>query len=117
MLSSETNFRTRLRTNLGAYLGAAALAAIATSAVAADPGFDDAQRRAALRAGIGACLSDRLRLCPEVEPGQGRIIACLVAHADQLDPVCAGAMEKASDALMSAARAIRPSPMVKTSNQ
>jgi len=97
------------------YLGAVVLAAIALPAFAAEPGVDDAKRLATFRAGVAACISDRVRLCPDVTPGEGRIVACLAAHTDQLNPVCAVAMERGSEALMALARAMRPNPMVKTS--
>jgi hypothetical protein len=99
------------------YLGAVAVTAtmMTAPALAGDTRNDDFKRIAAVHAAISACLSDRAELCPDVTPGKGRILACLVAQADQLSPSCAGAMETASDALMSARWATRPGPLVKTS--
>jgi cysteine rich repeat protein len=103
--------------SIRAYLGAVAVAAtmMTTAALADDSRMDDSRRMATLRAAVNACLADRARLCPDVAPGQGRIVACLVGQADQLSPLCAGAMEAASEALMSAGRALQLSPLVKSS--
>jgi hypothetical protein len=90
------------------YLGAVMLAAITNSASAGDANVDDLQRRAAFHAAFGACLSDRAKLCPDVAPGQGRIIACLTAHPDQLSPLCANGMAKMGDTLISIGQAMQP---------
>ena len=34
------------------------------------------------------CVDDAKRLCPGVQPGQGRIAACLKVHKDQLSQAC-----------------------------
>jgi hypothetical protein len=81
----------------GSYPGAAAaLATVTSSAVAADTNVEVLQRRAALHAAFADCLSDRVRLCPDVAPGRGRIVACLTAHPDQLSPMCAAGMARAA---------------------
>ncbi len=36
------------------------------------------------------CMDDAKKLCPGVEPGEGRIAACLKEHKDQLSPGCKG---------------------------
>ena len=95
-------------TSIKVYLGAAVLAAMTSSAFAADPVVDDLQRRAAFHAAYAACLSDRARLCPEVVPGQGRIVACLTTHSDQLSPLCADGMAKVGNALIAIGESIRP---------
>jgi Cysteine rich repeat len=101
-------------TSIRVYLGAVMLAAISTSAYAGDPTVDDLQRRAAFHTAYGACLSDRAKLCPDVVPGQGRIIACLTAHSDQLSPLCANGMTRLGDALIAIGAAIRPAAPVRT---
>ncbi len=40
------------------------------------------------------CKSDMARLCPGVEPGGGRIIACLKAHKMEMSVGCAQALQK-----------------------
>ncbi|MEA2907869.1 MAG: Cysteine rich repeat [Alphaproteobacteria bacterium] len=35
-----------------------------------------------------ACADDRDKLCPGVQPGEGRVIACLVKVKDKLSPAC-----------------------------
>lgn len=34
------------------------------------------------------CADDAKRLCPDVQPGQGRIAACLKEHKDQVSQAC-----------------------------
>jgi hypothetical protein len=84
------------------------LAMMATTALAEESGAQRLQRAPALRAGIAACMSDRVRLCADVAPGQGRIVRCLARQPDQLSVACAAAMQKASDALIAAGAAMRP---------
>jgi hypothetical protein len=35
-----------------------------------------------------ACTEDAAKFCPNVQPGEGRIIACLVKDKDKLTPAC-----------------------------
>ena len=35
-----------------------------------------------------ACTDDAAKLCPNVKPGEGRIIACLVKDKDKLTNAC-----------------------------
>jgi Cysteine rich repeat len=46
----------------------------------------------ALRA---ACETDVQKLCPGVQPGGGRILACLKEHKDQVSDGCKQAISKA----------------------
>jgi Cysteine rich repeat len=101
-------------TSIRVYLGAAMLATITTSAFAGDANVDDLQRRAAFHAAFGACLSDRAKLCPDVVAGQGRIVACLTAHSDQLSPLCANGMANVGDTLIAIGQAMRPAAPAKT---
>ncbi len=41
------------------------------------------------------CRADYARLCSGVQPGGGRILACLETQANALSPACAQAMAKA----------------------
>ena len=50
------------------------------------------------------CRSDYHRLCAGVQPGGGRIIACLHEHSHQLSAACGQAMPRA-DALRNSAAA------------
>ena len=54
---------------------------------------DDAAAMAVLRAG---CTADVQRLCANVQPGGGRIIACLRQHKDALSDQCKQAAQKAA---------------------
>jgi hypothetical protein len=40
------------------------------------------------------CKPDVARLCPSVEPGGGRIKACLAKHKEQISVGCAQALQK-----------------------
>lgn len=40
------------------------------------------------------CMADIQRLCPQVEPGGGRIKACLMAHKEAMSVGCAQALQK-----------------------
>lgn len=43
-----------------------------------------------------ACGTDIQKLCPSVQPGGGRILACLKQHKDQVTDVCKQAVIKAT---------------------
>ena len=43
-----------------------------------------------------ACETDIQKLCPSVQPGGGRILACLRQHKDQVTDVCKQAVIKAT---------------------
>jgi hypothetical protein len=44
---------------------------------------------------IQACRADYDRLCGDVTPGGGRILACLQSHAGQLTSACAQTLPRA----------------------
>lgn len=46
-----------------------------------------------------ACNGDILRFCPDVQPGGGRIVHCLIANRSQLTPACIDGMLHARSAL------------------
>lgn len=50
-----------------------------------------------------ACAADFKKLCPDVQPGGGRIRACIAQHRDELSQGC-------RDALQQARAAHRPQP-------
>jgi hypothetical protein len=43
---------------------------------------------------LAYCKSDVARLCPGVEPGGGRIVACLKEHKMEMSVGCAKALKK-----------------------
>jgi hypothetical protein len=43
-----------------------------------------------------ACETDIQKLCPGVQPGGGRILACLKQHKDQVSDACKQAVVKAT---------------------
>jgi len=53
------------------------------------------QMRSEARAVMQACRTDFDRLCSDVTPGGGRILACLQSHAGQLTSPCAQALPRA----------------------
>lgn len=50
------------------------------------------QMQSEARIVMQACRADHDRLCSDVTPGGGRILACLQSHAGQLSSVCARAL-------------------------
>jgi hypothetical protein len=78
------------------YPGAAdALATIASSAVAADTNVGAAAPGGASRCLRGLSFGPRAAVS-RCRAGQGRIVACLTAHPDQLSPMCAAGMARAA---------------------
>lgn len=51
----------------------------------------DAEETQALRT---YCKADVERICPNIEPGGGRIKACLMEHKEQMSVGCAQALQK-----------------------
>jgi hypothetical protein len=41
----------------------------------------------------GACKGDVDKLCKDVQPGEGRVLACLKSHQSELSPKCANNMK------------------------
>jgi len=41
-----------------------------------------------------ACEADVKRLCPNLQPGNGRIMTCLREHKSELSEGCASTLEK-----------------------
>lgn len=53
----------------------------------------------AVQAAWRACNGDIQKFCPEVKPGGGRIVRCLVANIPSLTPACRNGMVTAKAAL------------------
>jgi cysteine rich repeat protein len=51
-----------------------------------------------------ACKADLEKACPGIEPGQGRILACLEGKTDQLSQACKDDVSKKFNALYKACR-------------
>ena len=66
------------------------LGTFATVAAAKDQGPNPAVRE--------ACTADFKTLCSDVQPGGGRVVACLKQNADKLSPGCRSAMASAKGA-------------------
>ncbi len=63
---------------------------------------------AILRAG---CAEDAQRLCSDVQPGGGRVLACLKAHKDALSDKCKQAAQQAAAAANGANPPSTPPPV------
>jgi hypothetical protein len=50
--------------------------------------------RAAPHAAAQACRSDFTKYCSGVEPGGGRVVACLQQHQDELTPACKSTVDQ-----------------------
>ncbi len=85
-----------------------AMSASTSLALADELPLEKLQWMPEIRAAVTACMADQSRLCPDVAPGQGRILRCLAAQSDKLSVACASALQKASDALTTAGVALRP---------
>ncbi|HZX43854.1 MAG TPA: cysteine rich repeat-containing protein [Myxococcaceae bacterium] len=84
MLSRHRSFRSAL-------LGAATLlAAPLAFAQSSEPGKP--------------CKADLEKICPGVEPGHGRILACLEGKTDQLSPACKDDVSKKLNAFYKACK-------------
>lgn len=53
----------------------------------------------AVKAAQAACSADIQKFCPNVVPGEGRIVRCLVANAGQLSTPCRSSMLVAKSAI------------------
>jgi hypothetical protein len=76
-----------------ALAAAATLGLFASGAVLAR-GQPSPEMKAQARALAQACRADFSRLCPDVQRGGGRILACLRGHSDELTPPCHDAIVK-----------------------
>lgn len=50
--------------------------------------------RAAAQAAARACRDDVTRVCKGIQPGQGRVLACLREHREELSEACRAQIDK-----------------------
>lgn len=50
--------------------------------------------RAAAQAAARACRADVARVCKGIQPGQGRVLACLREHREALSEACRAQIDK-----------------------
>jgi hypothetical protein len=80
-----------------AWIFSLGLAMMASVAMAEDPPAAQptpAQQKA-MQEVRAACQADAQKLCASVQPGGGRIVACLKEHKDQVSDGCKQAITKA----------------------
>ncbi|MET0677060.1 MAG: cysteine rich repeat-containing protein [Bradyrhizobium sp.] len=86
-----------------ALAGSAFISAMSAIACSAQAQVPPQMRREAMTL-MQICRGDYDRLCAGVQPGGGRVLACLHEHANQLSADCSKAMPRA-DALKNSAAA------------
>lgn len=91
----------RIHDKRGAILaGVLAIASFQPLAASAQSGVDTGKISIATRMQmlslIRLCKTDFDRECPGTEPGGGRVVACLGAHAETLSPSCRQALPAAA---------------------
>lgn len=91
----------------GARARALALAAGAAIALATPALAEGTKPRAALRAAVVSCMPAAMTHCSTVEPGEGRILACLAERRASLSEPCRVGLDRVS-AMRDAVRACWP---------
>jgi cysteine rich repeat protein len=56
----------------------------------------------------GACKQDVEKLCKDVQPGEGRVLACLEEHQSEVSHKCAGNLKQVKQALKQVSAACEP---------
>jgi hypothetical protein len=60
------------------------------------------------KAGEGACHDDVERLCKDVQPGEGRVLACLKSHKKDVSKECTNAIQQMRAQLKNMSAACEP---------
>jgi hypothetical protein len=82
--------------------GVCALLIICSPSFAQEPGgktLKDFLTVPEVRTAITACAVDISKFCAGVKRGEGRIVRCLMANIDEVDPACTASMASAKTAL------------------
>ncbi len=56
----------------------------------------------------GACKEDVDKLCKDVQPGEGKILACLKSHQSEVSPKCAGYLKQVQEQIKHVSAACEP---------
>jgi Cysteine rich repeat len=59
-------------------------------------------------AGQGPCHKDADKLCKDVQPGEGRVLACLKEHKAELSPKCADNLKQVQQQVKQVSAACEP---------
>lgn len=70
-------------------------AAMVAAVTAAGGAFAETLSAAQMQALRSACASDIRAVCPGIQPGGGRILACVQANADKISQPCKNAIASA----------------------
>jgi hypothetical protein len=90
------------------------LAILSTGSVSAetDPGKAILEKLTARVAKLeSACAKDIKKYCSNVTPGEGRLIYCMQAYEDKINPKCAFELEDAATSLLTTADALKDALM------
>ena len=58
----------------------------------------------------GACKEDVDKLCKDVQPGEGKILACLKSHQSEVSPKCAGHLKQVQEQIEGSVGCVRAGP-------
>src|SRR5208282_4597216 len=83
--SREVEMKVRRVANASCLLLSLTVSSVSTARAGQSAQAGDQQSLAAIRA---ACAEDAQKLCATVQPGGGRIVACLKEHKDSLSDRC-----------------------------
>src|SRR5580693_3348112 len=105
--SREVDMKVRRIANASCLLLSLTVSSVSPARAAQSAQAGDQQSLAAIQA---ACAEDAKKLCAGVQPGGGRIVACLKAHEDSLSDRCKQAAGLAANPSSGAAPSTASSP-------